>query len=162
MSFTIRSAHPGDAEAVCGLIRELAAYEKLSHEAHPDPDAVRQHLAPGASPRCEALLAVDDASGEVFGFALFFPNYSTFLTRWGIYLEDLFVRPDHRGRGAGLALLRAVAERVVQRGGSRLDWSVLDWNTLAIDFYRKLGARPMNDWTTFRLDGEALKRFADG
>ena len=156
MSFTIRPAGPDDAEALCRLIVELADYEKLAHEAHPEPQALRRHLAPGASPRCEALLAVDDAGGEAFGFALFFPNYSTFLTRWGLYLEDLFVRPSYRGQGAGLALLRGVARRTVERGGQRLDWSVLDWNDLAIDFYRRLGARPLDDWTTFRLEGDAL------
>ena len=159
--FTIRPATPDDAEMLAGLIHELAAYEKLTHEAEPDVRALREHLGAEAAPRCEALLAEDRTSGRAIGFALFFPNYSTFLTRWGIYLEDLYVQPEARGRGVGFALLQAVARIAAERGCERLDWSVLDWNRLAIGFYEKLGAKPMNDWTTMRLSGAALRRLAE-
>ncbi len=158
MSFTIRAAGPEDAEVLCALIVGLAQYERLAHEAVPDAEALRRHLAADAHPRCEALLAEDEATGEAVGFALFFPNYSTFLTRWGLYLEDLFVQPAHRGRGIGLSLLRRVAQIALERGCRRLDWSVLDWNAPAIDFYRRLGARALDDWTTMRLEDEALRR----
>ena len=155
--FTIRLATPDDAETIAGLIRELAEYEKLAHEAEPDVHALRQHLRSGKGARCEALLAERQTSGQAVGFALFFPNYSTFLTRWGIYLEDLYVRPEARGQGVGFALLQEVARIATERGCERLEWSVLDWNELAFGFYEKLGARPMSDWTTMRLTGEALR-----
>ena len=157
MSFTLRTAGPDDVDALCDLILGLADYEKLLHEAHPDPEALRQHLAENANPRCEALLANDQITGDAVGFALFFPNYSTFLTRWGIYLEDLYVKPAFRGRGIGFALLQRVAQIAVTRGAERLDWSVLDWNTPAIAFYQQLGAKAMDDWTGMRLTGEALQ-----
>ena len=156
MTYHLRAAGPEDAERLAALILELADYERLRHEARPDAHALAAHLAPDARPRCEALLA--EVDGEAVGFALYFPNYSTFLTRWGIYLEDLYVRPDWRGRGIGFALLRRVAQATVERGGRRLDWSVLDWNAPALDFYRRLGARPLDDWTTMRLAGDALRR----
>lgn len=162
MSATIRSATPDDATHLVRLIHELAVYEKLEDEAEPDPDALRRHLADDARPRCEALLAVDDETSEAVGFALFFPNYSTFLTRWGVYLEDLYVQPAYRGRGIGFALLRRVAQIAVERGARRLDWAVLDWNAPAIAFYDRLGAEPLDDWTTMRLTGEALRRLAKG
>lgn len=158
MSFSLRMAGPDDAEVICDLIRGLADYEQLLHEAHPDPRRLRQHLAEGANPRCETVLADDEITGEAVGFALFFPNYSTFLTRWGIYLEDLYVQPAFRGRGIGFALLQRVAQMAVARGAERLDWSVLDWNTPAIDFYHQLGAQAMDDWTGMRLTGAALQR----
>lgn len=157
---SIRPATPGDADTIRTLILELAEYEKLLDEAHPDVDALREHLAPSATPRCEALLAEADDTGEAVGFALFFPNYSTFLTKWGIYLEDIYVRPSHRGKGIGFALLKRVAEIAVERGAGRMDWAVLDWNASAIDFYREIGATPMDDWTTMRLSGEALRELA--
>jgi GNAT superfamily N-acetyltransferase len=158
--YHIRPAGPGDAEVLVELILGLADYEKLAHEAAPDPAALRAHLRDDARPRCEALLAEEAATRRAIGFALYFPNYSTFLTRWGLYLEDLYVLPAFRGRGVGLALLRRVAEIAVARGCRRLDWSVLDWNAPAIAFYRKLGARPLDDWTTMRLEEEALQRLA--
>lgn len=158
LTFRIRAATPEDAETLVQLILELAEYEKLRHEARPDPEALRAHLHPAASPRCEALLAEDPATGEVLGFALFFANYSTFLTRWGIHLEDIYVRPPYRRRGIGFALLQRVAEIAVARGAERLEWQVLDWNEPALRFYRKLGARPMKEWITMRLSGPALKR----
>ena len=159
--FTIRPATPDDAEALAGLIRELADYEKLAHEAAPDVRALRDHLSAEAVPRCEALLAERRTSGRAVGFALFFPSYSTFLTRWGIYLEDLYVQPEARSQGVGFALLQRVARVAAERGCERLDWSVLDWNELAIRFYEKLGAEPMSDWTTMRLSGAALRRLAE-
>ena len=157
--FKVRDATPADAPALCQLIRELAEFERLSEHARPDPAKLARHLGEMSSPRCEALLAEDAAGGSV-GFALYFPSYSTFLTGWGVYLEDLFVRPSFRGRGIGQALLSAVAQRAVSRGGDRLDLSVLDWNTPAIDFYRKYGAVPMDDWTTMRFTGSALVNLA--
>ena len=162
LAFRIREATPDDAETLVALILELADYEKLRHEARPDPEALRAHLHPDASPRCEALLAEDPATGEALGFALFFANYSTFLTRWGIHLEDIYVRPAYRGRGIGFALLKRVAEIAVARGAKRLEWQVLDWNEPALRFYRKLGARPMREWITMRLSGEALERLGQG
>ncbi|SHK31897.1 GNAT family N-acetyltransferase [Rhodothermus profundi] len=157
-TFRIRMAEPDDAETLVQLILELADYERLRQEARPNPEALRAHLHPEASPRCEALLAEDSATGEVVGFALFFANYSTFLTRWGIHLEDIYVRPAYRGRGIGFALLKRVAEIAVARGAQRLEWQVLDWNEPALRFYHRLGARPMRQWITMRLSGEALER----
>lgn len=154
MPFTIRFAGPEDAETLCQLIRDLAEYEHLLHEAHPDAGALSRHLAPDATPRCHALLAEED--GKPVGMALYFFNYSTFLTRWGLFLEDLFVAPEYRGKGAGFALLKRLAQIAVQEGCERLDWNVLDWNAMAISFYEKLGAKPQDDWTTMRLSGNAL------
>ena len=156
MSFRLRPATPADADTLVRLILALADYERLRHEAHPDAAALRRHLAPDASPRVEAVLAEDAATGDAIGLALFFQNYSTFLTRWGIHLEDLFVVPERRGEGVGFALLKRVAEVAVARGAGRLEWAVLDWNTPAIGFYRRIGAQPMDDWTTMRVTGEAL------
>lgn len=160
MSFTLRPAIPDDADAIVRLINGLAAYEKLTHVSAPDPQAVRAHLQPEANPHCEAILAIDDETGHAIGFALYFANYSTFLTRWGIYLEDLFVEPAQRGRGIGFALLQRLAQIAVERGCERLDWAVLDWNELAITFYEKLGARLQKDWIPVRLEGEALRALA--
>lgn len=160
----VRPATPDDAELVCALVLELAAYEKAAPGAIvTTPEALRTHLDPSAEPRLYGLIA-ETPEGETAGFALFFPIYSTWRASWGLYLEDLFVRPEHRGRGYGFALLRAVAAEAVRRGAQRLDWQVLDWNRLAIDFYERLGAEPMTDWTTMRLSGEALRRLgsADG
>jgi len=160
MSFALRAAVPSDAPALVGLINDLAEYEKLSHESVPDVNSLANHLDDNASPKVEAIVAEDTDSGEAIGFALFFPSYSTFLTRWGIYLEDLYVKPDYRGRGVGLALLQRVASIAVERGADRLEWSVLDWNELAIRFYRMIGADPMDDWDRMRLSGTNLKEFA--
>ena len=151
----IRPARAGDAPDILRLIRALAEYEKLGHEVVASEDALRATLF-GPRPAAEVLLA--EEAGRPVGLALFFQNYSTFLARPGIYLEDLFVEPDFRGRGLGKALLKAVARVAVDRGCGRFEWSVLDWNQPAIDFYRALGARPMNDWTIFRVTGEALAR----
>ena len=157
MGIRIREAGPDDAETIAALIVELAEYERLAHEAQPSIASLRRHLAHEANPRCEALLAEHEASGQVIGFALYFHNYSTFLMRWGIYLEDLYVKPSFRGRGAGLGLLKRVAQIAVARHCQRLDFNVLTWNQLAIGFYHKLGATELSTWSGMRLAGEALK-----
>ncbi len=149
----IRRAEPKDCGLILGFIRELAAYEKLLEACVATEDELRMHLF-GEHPRAEVLIAEWDQ--QPVGFALFFHNFSTFLAKPGLYLEDLYVRPDQRGRGIGKALLITLARLAVARGCGRLEWSVLDWNEPSIDFYRALGARPMDDWTVFRLDGSAL------
>jgi len=151
----LRRATREDAPAVLRLIRALADYEKLSHEVVASESALAETLF-GPDPAAEVLLA--EEGGRAVGFALFFRNYSTFLGRPGIYLEDLFVEPEWRGRGVGKALLKAVARLAVERGCGRFEWLVLDWNEPAIGFYRSLGARPMDGWTVMRLTGEALRR----
>ena len=157
----IRSATPVDAPLLHALILELADYEKLRAEAEAGcrEDRLRAHLQPDANPRLGGFVAETEA-GEVAGFALFFLVYSTFNTNWGLHLEDLFVRPEHRGSGFGLALMRAVAAEAVRRGCVRMEWAVLNWNAPAIGFYERLGARPMSDWTTMRLTGDALAALA--
>ena len=154
MQPTIRKATVSDVDTITELIRDLAEYEHLSDQAHPEPAHLREHLF-GDKPYAEVLLAEWDS--RVAGFALFFHNYSTFLTRPGIYLEDLFVRPELRRHGIGRALFVHVATLAVERGCGRLEWAVLDWNDPAISFYKSLGARPLDDWTTFRLTGDALQ-----
>ena len=151
----LRPAVRGDVPEILRLIRALAEYERLSHEVVATEAALAATLF-GEAPAAEVLLA--EEQGRAVGFALFFRNFSTFLARPGIYLEDLFVEPAYRGRGIGKALLQAVARLAVQRGCGRFEWSVLDWNTPAILFYEALGARPMSDWTVMRVTGEALRR----
>ena len=159
MSIAIRRATPEDAALVLAFVRELAEYERLAHEVDADEAMIARALGgDGAPPRAFCDLAAWD--GEPAGFALWFYSFSTFRGRHGLYLEDLFVRPAHRGRGLGAALLRHLAARCRAEGLPRLEWSVLDWNAPAIDFYRRLGARPREGWTGFRLDGEALARLA--
>lgn len=153
----IRTARPEDVSAIADLIRALAAYERLSGEVVFEEDRLREHLF-GPRPYAEVLLA--EESGQAVGFALFFHNYSTFLGRPGIWLEDLFVRPEHRGKGLGKSLLRALAGLAVERGCGRLEWSVLNWNEPSIRFYRSLGAVPLDEWTTYRLAGTALTALA--
>jgi GNAT superfamily N-acetyltransferase len=153
----IRIATAADAPLVLDLIRELATYEKLAHEVVATEETVRETLF-GAKPAAEALIA--SVEGAPAGFAIFFSNYSTFLARPGIYLEDLFVRPAFRRRGVGRALFVQVAKLAIERRCGRFEWSVLDWNAPAIAFYRSLGALPMSDWTVFRLTGEALAKLA--
>jgi len=159
----IRPARPDDVHAIAQLIRELAVYEKLEDRVTLDEADLRSHLF-GERRYCEVLIAEDESSGEtegaVAGFALFFHNYSTFLGKPGIYLEDLFVRPEFRGRGFGKALLVSLARLATERGCGRVDWAVLDWNTPSIEFYERLGAQRMDEWTTYRLTGGALKQLA--
>lgn len=149
----IRPAVRADASLILGFIQDLADYERLSHEVVATVEHIEAHLF-GEQPAAEVLIA--EYAGKPAGFALFFANYSTFLGLPGIYLEDLFVRPDFRSLGIGKALLVHIAGLVVKRGWDRLDWSVLDWNESSINFYRKLGAVPMKDWIRFRLAGDAL------
>ena len=151
-----RFAKPEDAGLILRFIRELAAYEKLEKEVVATEGLLREWIF--EKQRAEVIFAVAD--GEDVGFALFFHNFSTFLGRAGIYLEDLFVKPEHRGKGYGKALLRELARLAVERGCGRLEWWCLDWNRPSIDFYRSLGAEPMSDWTTYRITGETLKKMA--
>jgi GNAT superfamily N-acetyltransferase len=142
---------------ILSFIRGLAEYERLLDECVATEDLLREHLF-GAHPYCEVVIA-EDAEGPA-GFALFFHNYSTFLAKPGIYLEDLFVLPERRGRGLGKALLAHLANLAVERGCGRLEWSVLDWNEPSIGFYRSLGARLLDEWTICRVSGVALAKLA--
>lgn len=155
--FTVIPATVADVPTILHLIQSLAEYEKLSHEVVATEDSLRAALF-GEHPGAECLIARDH--GAPVGFALYFHNFSTFLSRRGLYLEDLFVEPAHRGKGYGKALLQHLARIAVARGCGRLEWSVLDWNAPAIGFYESLGARLMTDWRIFRLTGEALHAFA--
>ena len=185
MSFRLRAAVPEDVPELLRLIRALAEFERLTHLLKVTPEALERHLF-GERPAAEAWVAelaaqraagdrtrtgaadvvprgdADGAAGgPVVGFALFFTNFSTFLGRPGLYLEDLFVEPAHRGRGIGKALLRALGRLAVERGCGRFEWSVLDWNAGAIGFYEAMGAQLLPDWRICRVTGEALRRFAD-
>lgn len=155
--WSLRPAEPRDVEAIVGLIGELAAFEQLTHLLQVTPASLRPHLF-GDRPVVECV--VGEAGGEVVAFALFFTNFSTFLGRPGLYLEDLYVRPAHRGRGLGRALLERLGALAVERGCGRFEWSVLDWNENAIRFYEKMGATVLPDWRICRVTGEALQRFA--
>ena len=152
MPYTIRPAVVGDERVLFGLIGALAAYERLAHAVTGNVESLRDHLF-GARPAAEALLAETngDQGGEAVGFALYFTNYSTFLTRPGIYLEDLFVVESHRRRGVGRALLTEVRRIAEARGAGRLEWTVLDWNERAIAFYRSVGADVLPDWRLCRV-----------
>ncbi len=156
---TLRPAVAADAELILALVCELAHYERLSHEVVADVATLRETLF-GAQPAAEVVIAEHD--GQPAGFALFFSSYSTFLGRPGIYLEDLFVRPAFRRKGIGQALLAHLASLAGARGCGRLEWAVLDWNEPAIQFYKQLGARPMDAWTVFRVTGPALAALARG
>jgi GNAT superfamily N-acetyltransferase len=153
----IRPATASDTPTIAALIRALADYERLAHAVSLEEEQLREHLF-GARPFAEVLLAED--AGAIVGFALFFHNFSTFRGQPGLYLEDLFVQPEYRGRGHGKALLAAVARLAVERGCGRIDWTVLNWNEPALRFYRALGAVPLDDWTLYRLSGDALQRVA--
>jgi GNAT superfamily N-acetyltransferase len=155
--FEIRPASADDVSVILSFIRKLADYERLSHEAVATEDLVRETLF-GA--RRNAEVAIGYFENLPVGFVLFFHNYSTFLGRPGIYIEDLFIDEEFRRRGFGGALLRHVAKLASERECGRLEWSVLDWNQPAIDFYKKLGAVPMGEWTVFRVTGEALNKLA--
>jgi GNAT superfamily N-acetyltransferase len=182
----VRAAEPRDVPVLLELFAELAEYEHLTHELRATERGLAAALF-GERPVAEALIAeraapsggagsdgvkhdaasgddakpgTDSGAAEVVGYALFFLTFSSFLTSTGIWLEDLFVRPDHRAEGVGRALLSAVAARVRERGGERLEWAALDWNELALGFYRRMGASTANEWITHRLDGAALERLA--
>ncbi|MBK5292432.1 MAG: GNAT family N-acetyltransferase [Acidobacteriia bacterium] len=159
IALRIRNAEPEDTSLILEFIRGLAEYERLLHEMVADEALLRHHLF-GAKPMAEVILA--EWEGKPAGFALFFHNFSTFLGRPGIYLEDLFVLPGMRGRGIGKALLVHLAGLARERGCGRLEWSVLDWNEPSIGFYKKLGAVAKEEWSIFRVTGEALSRLADG
>jgi GNAT superfamily N-acetyltransferase len=151
----IRPAARSDVRVILGFIRELAEYEKLSDQVTATEDLLDRHLF-GPNPVAHALIA--EVDGKAVGFALYFFNFSTFVGRPGIYLEDLYVEPASRGQGVGRALLTELARVAVREKCGRLEWAVLDWNEPAIGFYKKLGAVPMQDWTVFRVTGEALSK----
>jgi GNAT superfamily N-acetyltransferase len=155
--FVLRSATPSDVPIILTLIRGLAEYEKLAHEVVATEALLRESLF-GERPAAEVILAFD--GDDAAGFALFFHNYSTFLARRGVYLEDLFVFPRFRGRGLGRTLLARLAQITIERGGGRLEWAVLDWNVDAIRFYQSVGAQAMTDWTVNRVTGDALRLLA--
>ena len=157
MSLSIRRARPGEAGLVLDFVRELAEYEKLSHEVEATEADIADALF-GNDPRLFCSIA--EWNGEPVGFAVWFLNFSTFSGRHGIYLEDLYVRPSHRGRGLGKALLVYLAKECVDNGWSRLQWAVLDWNAPSIAFYKSLGAAMLEDWTLCRVSGPALTRLA--
>ncbi|WP_237479587.1 GNAT family N-acetyltransferase [Lichenibacterium dinghuense] len=157
MTISTRPAAPADAALIHALVLELAAYERLAHEVRSTPGDFAAALF-GDAPR--AFCDIAELDGQGAGLALWFYNFSTFEGRHGIYLEDLYVRPEHRGRGLGRALLERLARRCRDEGLKRLQWSVLDWNEPSIDFYRGLGAEMMDDWTGCRVTGDALARLA--
>ena len=157
MSITIRQARPDDASAIYNMIYELAVYEKAPQEVVTTPDEIRETLF-GDDSKTEALICEID--GKTAGYAVFFTSYSTWLGRNGIYMEDLYISPDYRGQGAGRALLKTIARYAVARRCGRLEWSVLDWNQPAIDFYLSIGAAAQSEWVRYRLDGDALVNFA--
>ena len=158
-SFVVRVARPDDVPALLQMFAELADYEHLTHELRATERQLDQALF-GPRPAAEALIAQLQGSGEAIGYALFFPTFSSFLASSGLWLEDLFVRSAHRGRGVGRTLLAAVAARLDECGGQRLEWAALDWNEPALSFYRGLGARTMGEWVTHRLTGAELQRLA--
>ena len=158
IEFTIRPANPDDVADIFGLIKALAEYEKLSHRVTGNVDSLQEHLF-GTRPYAEAIVA--EADSLIVGFALFFPNYSTFLTKPGIYLEDLFVLPEYRRQGIGKALLIYLGKLALERDAGRLEWSVLDWNQSAIDFYQTMGATVLPDWRVCRVTGDALQNLAN-
>ena len=157
MTLSIRSATRADLALIARFIRDLADYERLAHEVRFEEAVLGERLF-GPRPYAEVLIGEIDGTPQ--GFALFFHNFSTFEGKPGIYLEDLFVRPEARGSGLGKALLKRLAALAIERDCARLEWWVLDWNEPAINFYKSLDAKPMNEWTTFRVDGDALHRLA--
>ena len=159
---TVREGRESDVEAVVDMVRELAEYERAADQVRLTPDQLRRALFAGAAPDGSpaAYLLVAEDEGRTVGFALWFLNFSTWEGVHGIYLEDLYVRPDHRGSGAGRALLTALARIAAERGYARVEWSVLNWNEPAIGFYAKIGAVPQDEWTTYRLTGSALASLA--
>ena len=154
---TFRNAGRKDTPLILQFIRKLADYEKMSDEVVADEETLESWIFD--KQKAEVIFALED--GKEIGFALFFHNFSTFLGRAGIYLEDLYVEPEYRGKGYGKALLKKLAEIAVQRGCVRLEWWCLDWNKPSIDFYLSLGAQPMSDWTVYRITGDTLKNLAE-
>ena len=154
---TIRFATENDCALILHFIRDLAEYEKMADQVVASEELLREWIF--EKQKAEVLFVCEE--GKELGFALFFHNFSTFLGRAGIYLEDLFVLQEYRGKGYGKALLKKLAQIAVERGCGRLEWSCLDWNSPSIDFYRSLGAIPMDDWTTYRLPGETLKKLSE-
>jgi len=157
MQLRFRFAERGDCALILSFIRELAKYEKLENEVV----ATEELLAEWLFDKRTAEVFFAEADGLEVGFALFFPSFSTFLGKAGLYLEDVYVLPEYRGRGIGTAMLRELAGITAERGYGRFEWACLDWNTRAIDLYRSFGAEPMSDWTTYRLSGDALTEFSD-
>lgn len=155
----IRVATADDAALILRFIRELAIYEKAESSVQTDEDGIRASLF-GPDAKAHALIC--EADGNAIGYAVYFYNYSTWLGRNGIYLEDLYVSPDRRGSGAGKALLQHIARIAVAQNCGRFEWSVLDWNEPAITFYEAAGAKPQSEWTVYRMEGEALRTFAEG
>jgi GNAT superfamily N-acetyltransferase len=156
--FSIRYAEPKDVTQILQFIKELAEYEKLLDCVVATEKLLHEWLFE----KNKAEVIFGELDGECVGFALFFHNFSTFLGRAGIYLEDLYIKPEFRGRGMGKAMLRYLAQITVERGCGRLDWACLDWNKPSIDFYLSLGAEALSEWTIYRLSGETLERFAQG
>ncbi|NML06990.1 GNAT family N-acetyltransferase [Sphingomonas sp. G-3-2-10] len=154
---TIRAAGPEDFDLIASFIRKLADYEKLLHEVVFDDETLRRHLF-GDRPAAEVIIG--EVDGAPKGFSLFFQTFSTFEGKPGIWLEDLFVEPDARGSGLGRALLSKLASLVVERGGARLEWAVLDWNELGKGFYRTIGAAPVEGWERWRMEGDSLRSLA--
>jgi len=154
----IRQATPDDTALILHFIKELAVYEKLAHEVETNEAMINETLF-GTDPKSFCLIC--EVDGEAVGFAIYFYNYSTWLGKYGIYLEDLYVSPEHRGKGAGKALLAHIAGIAVAENCGRFEWSVLDWNTPSIDFYKSLGAVEMSEWRIYRVTGEALKKLAN-
>jgi len=154
MSFKIRNAEPSDNELIFNFICELAQYEKLSSEVIATPEILYESLF--IKKQAEVLIGEED--GKAVGFALFFHNFSTFKGRACLYLEDIFIRPNYRGKGYGKTIFQKLASIAVERKCDRFDWAVLNWNTPSIEFYKSLGAVPMNEWTVFRLQGDSLKK----
>lgn len=154
---TLRFATAKDVDTILDLIWSLAVYEKLEHEVTGSAKGLEKTLF-GDHPYAEVILA--EEHGQSAGFALFFHNYSTFLCKPGIYLEDLYVRPEHRGKGIGLALISAVAKIAKERNCGRVEWSVLDWNEPSIEFYKSLGGKPQDGWTVFRVTGDKINEVA--
>lgn len=157
-NFTIRPATEADIPVILNLIRDLATYEREPEAVSATEEGLREVIF-GPSPSAEVLLGLENE--EAVGFAVFFENFSTWLGRPGLYLEDLFVSPDHRGKGYGRALLEQLARIAHERNCGRMEWAVLNWNEPAIQFYKKLGARPMSDWTVFRLTQEEIAKLAE-
>ena len=158
MNNTYRFAVRDDVGLILDFIRRLAEYEKMSDEVVATEELLTEWIFD--KNKAEVIFALDESGKEV-GFALFFHNFSTFLGRAGIYLEDLFVLPEFRGRGFGKALLRKLAQTAIERGCGRLEWACLDWNKPSIDFYLSLGAKPMDEWTVYRLTGDTLRKMAE-